>query len=520
MDNTEPNNQEQKTGQTQPAPVYVPPQNLPKSPAPQQSSPNPGLEKTDQPVGEEYLFFNVMPKATQDDKLTEPTLKIKDSGSAATDQPNSKPGFMGYLKNHKLYVIIALIILIGGPLGYFIINKLASDSYQTEDFLVKRPGQPGAKTATTGQPAGFTTSQAWRDKYFPSCQDASLCGDNADPDHDGLNNLEESKANTDPNNPDSDKDGLSDGDEVKVFGSDPLNAHTAGNPKYSDADNIRGGYDPRADGKKMTSDQIAAITKNMQAFGLHEPTLSTEKDALQKVYGFSTTVSGQNQTASSTPSTASSSLPSNLDTSPQAKQDRDAQRSNTMKNIETALVAYQKDKGTYPQSQNFVDFSNIVRPYLKVATNFVDPINVSPYVYVYTANSSGSDFILSFYSETQNQLIKKTAADAQKDAQTDQANLYDNQRKSDLEMLRSTLLVYSSKNISGTQNYVFPTVDKYKTALVPDFISSIPKDPKTGKDYEYQVSATFDTFTLKAVLDNPSAGTTGYLCNQEECRNY
>ena len=45
---------------------------------------------------------------------------------------------------------------------------------------------------------------------------------NDDPDGDGLSNAEEFQHNTDPNNADSDYDGLSDGDEVHVYHTDPL----------------------------------------------------------------------------------------------------------------------------------------------------------------------------------------------------------------------------------------------------------------------------------------------------------
>jgi hypothetical protein len=70
-------------------------------------------------------------------------------------------------------------------------------------------------------------------------------------------------------------------------------------------------------------------------------------------------------------------------------------------------------------------------------------------------------------------------------------------------------------------SYVFPASDKYKSELLNNgYISQIPKDPKTDKDYEYKVGEQFDTFTLKTILDNAPEGTTGYLCNQEECRNY
>src|SRR5262249_41015445 len=49
-----------------------------------------------------------------------------------------------------------------------------------------------------------------------------------DPDRDGLANLQEFQAGTDPNNPDTDRDGLNDGDEVNKYHTSPLLADTDG----------------------------------------------------------------------------------------------------------------------------------------------------------------------------------------------------------------------------------------------------------------------------------------------------
>ena len=73
---------------------------------------------------------------------------------------------------------------------------------------------------------------------------------------------------------------------------------------------------------------------------------------------------------------------------------------------------------------------------------------------------------------------------------------------------------------NSPQEYVFPTVEQYPSVLTPRYLVTVPKDPATKLDYSYQVGEQFNTFTLKAVLDNPAAGTTGYMCNQDECRNY
>ncbi len=53
-------------------------------------------------------------------------------------------------------------------------------------------------------------------------------GGNTDKDHDGLTKKEEKQFGTDPNNPDTDGDGLNDGDEVHKYLTNPLNKDTDG----------------------------------------------------------------------------------------------------------------------------------------------------------------------------------------------------------------------------------------------------------------------------------------------------
>jgi hypothetical protein len=268
----------------------------------------------------------------------------------------------------------------------------------------------------------------------------------------------------------------------------------------------------------MSKEELVALGLKMKSTGLHQPTITTLQNVLLPMYNF--TDLPANNSSSTTPTGASSSPLSGIDTSIEAKQDRDAQRSSTIKNIELALVKYYTDNKAYPATSDFMTMYDKIRPYLKIATNPADPINKDPYLYAYTADAAGKDFTLAFFIEVGNQPIKKHAADAQKDSQNEQAAIYDDQRKNDLESLRSALLLYSNKNVAGNQEYVFPSMDKYKTSLVPEYVSVLPKDPKTGQDYLYQVAETFNTFTLKSVLDNPPVGTSGYLCNQEDCHTY
>ena len=62
-------------------------------------------------------------------------------------------------------------------------------------------------------------------------------------DEDGLSNMEEFNAGTDPWNKDTDGDGLTDGAELKVYFTDPLNPDTDGDG-ITDGEEIIRGTDP------------------------------------------------------------------------------------------------------------------------------------------------------------------------------------------------------------------------------------------------------------------------------------
>ena len=53
-----------------------------------------------------------------------------------------------------------------------------------------------------------------------------------------------------------------------------------------------------------------------------------------------------------------------------------------------------------------------IKIFTKVATNPQDPINKDKYIYVYISSADGKDFTLTFFSESQSQIIRTRSSDA------------------------------------------------------------------------------------------------------------
>jgi len=95
-------------------------------------------------------------------------------------------------------------------------------------------------TAITGEPPTSTAS---------TTVSVSL----VDTDKDGLTDDREKALGLMLDNPDTDGDGLSDGDEVLVYNTNPLNPDTDGDG-FTDGSEVEKGYDPRGPGKCVNSD--------------------------------------------------------------------------------------------------------------------------------------------------------------------------------------------------------------------------------------------------------------------------
>ncbi len=75
-----------------------------------------------------------------------------------------------------------------------------------------------------------------------------LVGEQIDTDKDNLDDAREAELKTNPQNPDTDGDGLKDGDEVLVWNTDPLNPDSDSDG-YKDGEEVKNGYNPRGAGK-------------------------------------------------------------------------------------------------------------------------------------------------------------------------------------------------------------------------------------------------------------------------------
>jgi hypothetical protein len=215
------------------------------------------------PPKPEDLSFQVMPRQ---DSTSHQSAELPRSSQAATY--NSKNTNVGSKSSKWIYIIVAVIVLILLGIGaYFLLGSKGSKNTQSTSKLPK----------------------VWLQQYFPqnldsngNCTDQSICGDNADPDHDGLNNYEEFVAGTNPTNPSTGGSGIADGDAVHIYHTDPLLKYTdrrdvVAQNNWTDGYQIAHGYDPLTPGLPFTDLRKQQIANDTAKYGLHEPTITSLK---------------------------------------------------------------------------------------------------------------------------------------------------------------------------------------------------------------------------------------------------
>lgn len=237
----------------QPTGHSAPPANLPTEPADMFA----GVEKED----------NLSPAAPR--ALDAGLLKRKSAPTAATPASASalptdaapmytmKEPILG-----KIFMIILLIVILGGLGfgGWWAYNKfLKNPPVQTPTTSQNNLNTaPIVATSTEQTAATNTTTEIPADISAKMQNDQLLFGEPVDSDKDGLDDVREREIGTDPSNPDTDNDGLSDSDEVIVWKTDPSNPDSDGD-SYLDGQEIANGYNPLGAGK-LTGSLLTTTT--------------------------------------------------------------------------------------------------------------------------------------------------------------------------------------------------------------------------------------------------------------------
>jgi hypothetical protein len=205
------------------------------------------------------LFFlsnnNKAPTTDNQDKMTQTPSEKKltqdkpaqDTGDQAADTksstPSTKPTNGDFAPDTST------------PAGRSVVNQGATKS--TKEWLTKN-----FKDSKSVDTSGV-------------CKTISICGDKSDPDTDGLTNLEEYVYGTNPNKEDSDDDGLSDGDEIKIYYSAPLALDSDGDT-YKDSDEINSCYDSIKIAKtKIDKARLNQIASSTTQHPVHKATKAT-----------------------------------------------------------------------------------------------------------------------------------------------------------------------------------------------------------------------------------------------------
>lgn len=209
---------------------------------------------------QETVSFAVMPHSAQEASHGD-QVRMSDI-NAASEHP-SGPGIW---HSKSTYIVIGLLVLIAlGAAAYFLLW----------------PNDSGKSNLVVNENAS-RLPRAWLQEYFSvaTCENESSCGEKADPDNDGLDNYNEFVEQTEPTKADSDNDGLADGDEVKIYLTDPIQQFTDNRPVaaqngYTDGSQVKNEYDPLTPGLKMTDVRKQQIQVATAEHGIHEPTKTT-----------------------------------------------------------------------------------------------------------------------------------------------------------------------------------------------------------------------------------------------------
>lgn len=156
---------------------------------------------------------------TQAAQTTQISAMANYPGGTAQDVSASSSGTQYQVSNPKIATVSANGLVTAVSSGTVVIQALNQGAQGIINIQVAISGASNGGIPYSWILANFcpnfsqgATCPQLTDPTFPS----------QDPDHDGLTNLQEFQIGTDPNNPDTDGDGLTDGQEVLIYHTNPL----------------------------------------------------------------------------------------------------------------------------------------------------------------------------------------------------------------------------------------------------------------------------------------------------------
>ena len=241
------------------------------------NSQNPSGVPGNLPIGEPEDMFSGVKEETElattdprvgDSALSAGVLKPKVPVNEASERPASKPVFSTMPENNppivkstenydlkepivtRVIITLLVVVLIVGGLGmggWWAYNKYISNVPNVVENN-NTNNLPADVTEVTNNIAPTVVNTSTADIGLQITDDQVLFGEPIDKDGDGLDDTREAEIGTDPNNWDTDKDGLSDGDEVIIWKTNPLNPDSDGDG-YLDGAEVKNGYSPTGPGK-------------------------------------------------------------------------------------------------------------------------------------------------------------------------------------------------------------------------------------------------------------------------------
>ncbi len=222
------------------------------------------------PVEPDDMFAGVEKDATSADVAVVPNVPnaldaglLKKKDQAAAPSPLAEQNLyemkQPILGRILMFVLVAIVLGGVGFGGWYVYDKFIKTPVKTLALPIETPNTaavqpiPEVNTPVTEVAPVVTAPVSTTAEVTNGMNnDKILFGQTADSDKDGLDDVREKELGTDPNNPDTDGDGLSDGDEVLIWKTNPLNPDTDGDG-FKDGDEVKHGYNPLGPGKLFSS---------------------------------------------------------------------------------------------------------------------------------------------------------------------------------------------------------------------------------------------------------------------------